>query len=209
MTMLEEQLREFGERLDVDGVDDGALVARVLARLDGEAEPDGSQRHARRSTPMRIAAAATVLVVAVVVAVPSSRRTVAGWFGFDGAQIERSPRLDGPATPSPLGDRGVGSTTVVDGDDILVAEILGTLDNPGLGKVLGADVDVTEVTVNGAFALWIDGAPHEVSFFDADGEIVFRGFAGNTLLWQDGEVIRRLEGFDTVGAAIVYAESLD
>ena len=209
MTMLEEQLREFGDRLDVDGVDDGALVARVLARLDDEAGSDDPQRHHRWSTPMRGAAAAVVLVIAVVVAVPSSRRTVAGWFGFDGATIERSPQLDGPAAPDPLADRGVGTTAVVEGDDILVAEIVGTLDNPGLGKVLGADADVTEVTVNGAFALWIDGAPHEVSFYGADGDIVFRGFAGNTLLWEDGGVIRRLEGFDTVGAAIAYAESLD
>lgn len=209
MTMLEEQLREFGDRLDVDGVDDGALATRVLARLDGETGSHASERRDRWATPMRVAAVAVALGIAVAVAVPSSRRTVAGWFGFDGATIERAPQLDVPAAPDPLGDRGVGTTAVVEGDDILVAEIVGTLDNPGLGKVLGTDAEVTEVTVNGAFALWIDGAPHEVSFYDADGEIVFRGFAGNTLLWQDGDVIRRLEGFGTVGAAIDHAESLD
>ena len=65
-----------------------------------------------------------------------------------------------------------------------------------------------QVEVGGELGLWIDGAPHDVSFFDEQGDLVFERFAGNTLLWQDGSIVRRLEGFADVGSAIEYAEEI-
>ena len=96
----------------------------------------------------------------------------------------------------------------VDGTEVLVSEFIGSLDTPAVSKTVGDGSAVVEVEVGGAPALWIEGDPHEVAFLDADGEVVVERFAGNTLLWQDGRVIRRVEGFDDVDAAIDLAESV-
>ena len=56
--------------------------------------------------------------------------------------------------------------------------------------------------------MWIDGAPHEVFYRDGDGEVVFERFAGNTLLWQEGDVLYRVEGFPTLADALAYAATV-
>ncbi len=209
---LDDRLRELGGVLAFDG-DDGELIRSVLARVD-EPASSSTDRSIDRSairpgarSALRIAAVVVALVAAVVAAVPSSRRAVADWFGFDGARLEREPDLSVPAEPDPI-DQGTAGTVVdVGADEVLVSEFTGTLDNPALAKVVGDGTRVRRVTVHGELALWIDGEPHEVSFFDESGQIAFRRFAGNTLLWQDGPLIRRLEGFSDVDAAVDYAES--
>lgn len=197
MTALDDRLRALGDALDLD---DTALADVVIARLD---EPVGG----RRAGVARVAAAVVVAIALTVAIVPSSRRAVAGWLGFDGVRLDRQPGLSVPDTPDSLDRGAVGTVVVVDDSTVLVSEFVGTLDNPALGKVVGDGTDVREVTVGGVLGLWIDGAPHEVSFLDGAGEIVFEGFAGNTLLWQDGSLIRRVEGFADVDAAIAFAES--
>lgn len=201
MTLLEDRLRDLGEALDVS--DDG-LVDEVMAQLDQPARSSVPSR----LTGLRVAAAVLVAIAVGVAIVPSSRRAVADWFGFDGARIERRPDLEVPTTPDPLDRGAVGTIDEVEGTEVLVSTFDGTLDTPALGKTLGPGSDVTEVVVGDAFGLWIDGEPHEVGFRDADGHIVFEGFAGNTLLWQDGDLIRRLEGFADVETAIAYVESI-
>ena len=57
--------------------------------------------------------------------------------------------------------------------------------------------------------LWIDGEPHELLLLGPDGEQTTRRIAGNTLLWQDGDVIRRVEGFPNRDAALAYAATVD
>ena len=238
MTMLEDRLRSLGDALDLD-TDDDRVVEAVLARLD---EPPDRRTISDRSW-LRVAAALVLVVALVAVAVPSSRRTVADWFGFDGVRIERRPDAPGASVPDPFGaddtgsddtgsddtgsdDTGsddaavdpgdpvesstdaIGSVVEVDGRDILVSEFVGSLDNPAIGKTVGDGTTVQQVEVGGELGLWIDGAPHDVSFFDEQGDLVFERFAGNTLLWQDGSIVRRLEGFADVGAAIEYAEQI-
>ena len=112
---------------------------------------------------------------------------------------------DEPTEPS---TGTIGSVVDVDGRDILVSEFVGSLDNPAIGKTVGDGTNVQQVEVGGELGLWIDGAPHDVSFFDEQGDLVFERFAGNTLLWQDGSIVRRLEGFADVGSAIEYAEEI-
>lgn len=241
MTMLEDRLRSLGDALDLEpdadltdadltdaGRIDGGLVDAVIARLDETpARPD--HRRAADRPWLRVAAVLLLAVALVAVAVPSSRRTVADWFGLDGVRVERRPGAPAVSAPDPFdgvvaigddspgappdADASDGSTapsigTVVDvgGVEILVSEFVGSLDNPTIGKIVGDGTDVQQVQVGGGFGLWIDGAPHDVSFFDEGGDIVFERFAGNTLLWQDGRVVRRLEGFADVTDAVAYAE---
>lgn len=204
MTMLEDRLRALGDGLDLDGGRDGELADSVLARLDEAGHPSSE------GPPLLRIAAAIVLVLAIAIAaVPSSRRAVADWFGLDGVRIERRPDVSVPAEPDPLdggADGAVGEVVDVDGTDVLVSEFTGTLDNPAIRKIASAATTVVSVDVDGEFGLWIAGAPHDVSFYGANGDIEFERVAGNTLLWQDGTVIRRLEGFADVDRAIEYAE---
>jgi hypothetical protein len=255
MIDLERRLSTLADELDLDDDVDarGLLVDQVLARLD---EPDRSG-WSRRS--LQVAALVVLVVAASVVAVPSSRRTLADWFGFDRARIELRPDLSvpeqapvisptptdaepsGAAPPTPsetlpsetlpsetspsetlpsetlpsetlpsgsLPGPGRSSTVLVDGIAVLVSALDGTLDDGLITKMVGGDSSVREVDVAGRRGVWIDGAPHDLAFLTGDGEVVFERFAGNTLPWQDGDVLYRVEGFPTLADAAAYASKL-
>lgn len=207
MTMLEDRLRALGDQLDID---ETAVVDGVLARLDQQ--PVAEQPGASPYRILRVAAVLLVAVAAAVIAVPSAREAVADWFGFDGVTIERDTGLDVPATADPIGDAadaGFGTIAPDVKEAVLVSEFPGSIDTDALTKTLGDGTDVQRVEVNGAPGLWIDGDPHEVAYQDASGQFVVERFAGNTLLWQDGTLVRRLEGFDTLEQALAYALALD
>ena len=87
------------------------------------------------------------------------------------------------------------ATTNETGVGILLTQFLGSL-NPGMyGKGAPAGVEVELLQVNGQDAYWIFGEPHTVSLLDADGEYIQSTlrYAGNTLLWQAGDLTLRLE----------------
>lgn len=185
MIDLERDLAELGERLALD--DDG-LVDDVLARVGAPA--------ARRAQPWLVAAAVVLAVASVALVVPSSRQAIADWFGLDGVRIEQEPGLTVP----PDVELPVG---------VLVDRFDGSLDEDVITKVLGGGTGIERVDVDGRPGLWIDGVPHEVVIRDGAGALVTRRFAGNTLLWQDGDTIVRLEGAPTLDEALRLAASLD
>ena len=187
MNGLDAALRSLGDRLDLDDI---GLVDDVLLRLD---EPTPGRR-ARPERPwLAVAAIAAAIVVGALI-LPSSRSAIADWFGLDGVRIERDPDLSVPADAP----RGLP-------DGIVVDEFDGRLDPGGLTKVLAGGSDIRRVDVHGHPGLWIGGEPHELVVRDADGAIVHRRFAGNTLLWQDGDVIHRIEGAATLPDALALA----
>lgn len=198
---LERQLRELGDAL---AFDDAELADAVLARI--EAEP--ASRH--RIWP---AAAAVLLLVALGVALlPDARHAVAKWFGLDGVEIEIDPELvlESLATAPPpvvVDLPGPGESSVIDvgGRQILVSTLDGEL-SPGLiTKSVQSSAQVTEVDVDGAPGLWIAGSAHEILYESAAGEIVFERMAADTLLWQRGEVLMRVEGFERLDDALDFA----
>lgn len=215
---LEDRLASLGEHLAVGDDEGDTLAEQVTARLNGVAINMGH----RRGRWVRFAAAA-LLVAAIAAAVPASRDTVAGWFGLDGVRIERGQDVETPVTPpietsvvtslalpvdadvSGLPGPGVSREATVDGRIVLVSVIEGALTSEVLVKTLGEDTQIVEVVVGGAPGLWISGAPHELAYQSPDGLIAFERVAGNTLVWQDDEMIGRLEGFDSVDAAIEFA----
>jgi hypothetical protein len=79
------------------------------------------------------------------------------------------------------------------------------------GKILflGA-TSVAPVTVNGDPGYWIEGAPHEIQYFDPDGTSVpdRTRLAGNVLLWQHGDVTFRIEADIGRAQALRIAESV-
>jgi hypothetical protein len=65
-----------------------------------------------------------------------------------------------------------------------------------LKKSVAESTAVEPVRVQGARGLWVEGPPHTLTYFDANGEFQQRTVkvTGNVLLWTHGPVTLRLEG---------------
>jgi hypothetical protein len=197
-----ERLSELGECLDVD---DDQLVDDVLDRV---ARP--TQLSGRADRPDRrgwLVAAAIVALVVGFVAHPSGRAAMARWFGLDGVNVEVDPSL--PTTPSaePFAVPGPGASELVtvDGREVLFSAIDGRLFEAGVTKTVQSSDQISEVRVGDHPGLWIAGEPHQVAYESPDGEVVVTRVASNTLLWQDGPVLFRVEGFDDLADAVQFA----
>ena len=197
---LTERLRALGDALDFDDAD---LAESVLGRIDTEP---------RSRARLWLVVAAAVLVVLVGVAlIPDSRRAVARWFGLDGVTVEVDPNVTGTAAPVSFDLPGPGESRVVDvdGRQILVSTVSGTLSPRMITKSVQSSNQVEEVDVDGAPGLWIAGPSHEIGYESPPGQPVFERMAGNTLMWQRGDVITRVEGFADLEAALAFARQAE
>jgi hypothetical protein len=92
---------------------------------------------------------------------------------------------------------------------LLITEFRGQPAPEFIKKVVGAGI-VQEVTVSGGPGYFFSGDPHFLSYRDASGQ--FREertrLAGNTLIWQRGELTLRLEGSLSAAEAVRIAESM-
>lgn len=81
------------------------------------------------------------------------------------------------------------------GIGVLVTQVAGAVETAFLGKVLPPGSRVEELTVNGRRGVWIEGAPHQMFFRAANGQVVADTLrlAGNVLAWDQGSVFIRLE----------------
>jgi hypothetical protein len=206
---LESRLAALGDHLDLDDGDGIELSERVIAQID---------RGGHRVHWLRYAAAGLLVATIAAVAVPASRDVVAGWFGLDGVRIERRQDDDlsvetslAPADDhdaSGLPGPGDSREVTVNGRVVLVSVIEGALTDEVLLKTLEPNTDIVEIAVGNAPGLWISGSPHELAFQSPDGTFGFERIAGNTLVWQDDDVIGRTEGFETIEAAVEFAIEL-
>lgn len=98
--------------------------------------------------------------------------------------------------------RGVGP--------VLLMEVRGANQLDLAKKLAGQGTRLEEVSVNGAFGLWIEGAPHVVLFQDRSGRVreLTTRLAGNVLLWTRGDLTLRLEGELTKARALELARSI-
>lgn len=96
------------------------------------------------------------------------------------------------------------------GVSVLVTEARGSVDRNIFGKMLGPDSTLQEVQVNGQPGYWIAGTPHVFYFIDANGN--FRQdtmrLATNTLIFNNGGTLVRIEGNLTKAQALEIAKSL-
>ncbi len=98
----------------------------------------------------------------------------------------------------------------VTGVGALVSVFPAHIEEGFFGKALGNDATVRSVDVAGADGgYWIEGAPHQL-FFDSGGkfEIDTLRLATNTLLWQRGDHIYRLEADISLETALRIAASV-
>ena len=93
---------------------------------------------------------------------------------------------------------------------MLVTEFRGSQPRGFLFKTLGPGTTAEPVRVNGEVGVWIAGRPHQLVFRDANGEPQSDSvrLAGNTLLWQHGDVLVRLEAQVPKAEALRIARSM-
>ena len=93
---------------------------------------------------------------------------------------------------------------------LLVTQFRASIEERFLHKVAGAGTRIERVTVAGGRGDWLEGEVHEVVYVGRDGNPIVdtRRLAGNTLLWEHGEVTLRLEGDLTKEEALRIAESM-
>lgn len=196
---LATRLQHLGDLLVVD---DGGVAERVVQRI--EARPTK-----QRATNRRWLAAAAVVVFALggVALYPETRQAIARWFGLDRVEVRIDPDLTVP--PSSIGLPGPGEPAIVevDGRQIQVAALRGELDTMILTKTVGSPDQIHEVRVRGRDGLWITGGPHTVLYRTGDG-IEEQRVSANTLLWNEGEILYRIEGFTELDEALAFADRL-
>jgi hypothetical protein len=101
-----------------------------------------------------------------------------------------------------------GSPT--EGWTLLITQFDGAIDEELARKETGPGTTIEPVTVAGAEALWISGAPHTLLLLDAAGEVRAdeARLAGNTLLTTRHGVPVRIEADAPLGEVIRIAERL-
>lgn len=92
---------------------------------------------------------------------------------------------------------------------MLVTEFRGT-SRPFVLKLIAVGTRAIRARVSGYPAVYLEGAPHEVFFLDANGapRTDTVRLAGNVLLWQHGQVTLRIEGSRSLASALDLARSL-
>lgn len=96
------------------------------------------------------------------------------------------------------------------GVGLLLTEVLGSLDEPLIGKGVAEGTTFEAVTVDGHAGYWLGGPAHELFYRGPGGEPIADSerLAGNTLIWTVGDVTLRLESGLDKEAAIALAASV-
>lgn len=204
------RLGSLGDALDLPAARTSRVVDVVLARLDEPVRPAARPAADRPRRGWALAAAVVLAVVGAVVLVPDARHAVARWLGLDGVSVEVDPDLSSSSPPGTFTMPGPGESRVVtvDGREILVSAIAGALDEVLINKTVASSDQVRSVEVGGWPGMWIEGASHEVLYRTLDGDVLVERVAANTLLWQEGDVLLRLEGFIDLEDALEYASEI-
>lgn len=132
---------------------------------------------------------------------------MARWFGLDAVSVEIDPSLPAMTSAEPSAVPGPGESEVVtvDGREVLISAVDGRLFEAGITKTVQSSDQISEVRVGDHPGLWIAGGSHQVAYESPDGDMVVTRVASNTLLWQDGPVLFRVEGFDDLADALEFA----
>jgi hypothetical protein len=107
----------------------------------------------------------------------------------------------GPGRPPAIGDSHVA---------ILVTEFRGDLAPEFLGKFVLPDATLEQVKVGSDTGYWIAGSPHAVGYHEQNGDVAVDDLrlATNTLLWQHGNLLLRIEGMQPKEKALAMALSM-
>jgi hypothetical protein len=98
---------------------------------------------------------------------------------------------------------------VMSGVSILITEFRGDFEPEFIGKILGPDATIEPVSIRGESGYWISGAPHEILYRNSDGSQPEElRLATDTLLWQHGPLLIRVEGMQTRQQALAIVDGM-
>ncbi|MDQ1425128.1 MAG: hypothetical protein QOD72_2626 [Acidimicrobiaceae bacterium] len=111
--------------------------------------------------------------------------------------------IAGPIQGVQTDPRVPGGLVVIAYERFALVELAGSPNGfPIMAKLTPAGVTITRTAVNGADALWIEGA-HEIAYLGPDGMVRYDTVrrSGSVLLWTVGSVTVRIEGLATLDEA--------
>ena len=96
------------------------------------------------------------------------------------------------------------------GVGLLLIEFPGKLESPFMEKMLGPDATLEQVSVNGQRGFWVSGSPHGFLYLAPNGEVLDDTYrlAGNTLIWNQGALLIRIEADVSKERALGIAASV-
>jgi hypothetical protein len=173
-----------------------------------------------RTAILRFFRIGSVTIERVETLPPARQRPLTAGLGRE-VSLDEGARLTGfrillPPLDEPVEDVYVRSRVqsalldVPDAGPVLLTEIRGRHQFDFAKKFSGSATRVDPVSVNGAFGIWLQGAPHVVTFQDRSGRIqqFTTRLAGNVLVWTRGDLTFRLEGKLTKQRALELAGSI-
>ena len=109
---------------------------------------------------------------------------------------------------APRGD--LPPSELLNGAGLLVTQNQGSIDNGLAQKVVDTGGKVDRVLVGDHSAYWFTGSPHGFWYLSPDGEVIFESGrrVGNTLAWQRGDILYRIEGDIELERALQIAGSM-
>jgi hypothetical protein len=106
---------------------------------------------------------------------------------------------------------GIPASELLGGAGLLVTQNRGDVDEGLANKLVDSGLGrVTQLKVGSDGGYWFFGQPHVFWYIAEDGSVVedSRRRVGNTLVWQHGDVLYRIEGDIDQDAALEIANSL-
>ena len=229
---LEQRLGALGAALRFP--DEEALVRDVLAAIDGAPAARQWRRRLLVAAAVVLAVVAAVvaipdsrhavarwlglerLPVEIVGTLPPAARAELGsplTLPDAAARADVVPyvatTLGAPVATYAPGGRYVAVRYDDDGTAVLVTTLPGKLDDIAFRKLVAAGVQVTAVPVGDADGVWISGEPHVFVYESRDGGMAEARPAADTLAWQVGDVIVRVEGDVPRDRALEIAAGLE
>jgi hypothetical protein len=120
------------------------------------------------------------------------------------------PELRGQVAFVYAAGNGLPESGHLDGAGLLITQNRGSIDRGLARKVVDAGGTVEMVRVGEHVGYWFTGNPHGFWYFDRDGRVIaWSGrVTGNTLAWQRGDILYRIEGDISLERALEIAESM-
>lgn len=126
--------------------------------------------------------------------------------GTPSIHIDERPPGGGVVVVYPSSD--ASPATNVDGVGVMIEVLRGEVNRPIYAKLAAGGTTIVDTEVGGLPGLFLGGDAHLIAYIDADGEFVddTARLAGNTVLWDVGELTYRLESALPLEQAVALAE---
>ncbi|MBI3522398.1 MAG: DUF4367 domain-containing protein [Chloroflexi bacterium] len=153
-------------------------------------------------TPIGLADARAITTFRVIVPNDPLLGTPSAIFRRDGTSGPQISFVYVPSATLPASaETGIGA---------LVTELKGSIEFQIFGKLIGPGTKLENVTVNGQKGVWLEGAPHAFFVTGPNGQFIEETLrlATNTLIWEDGGTVYRIEAKITRDQALAIATGM-